>query len=253
MEPTEITKIPRIPTTVNGIQVNFCKSPTCLNFGRPASEAIQGRGAFVPEDKRDTYNLSGYSGGTVLHCKRCGENPPVKSNLAISEELERISKYLIPPVESSCTTVACPNHGVGMSTPKSYLSFGKTKSGSQRYRCRLCKATFAVGGPTLRQKRPEVNEQIFKLLVNKSPFKRICELTGLGSMNTLYWKIDYIHKQCLAFAATQEGRLPDLPIKRLYLSVDRQDHLINWLTTGDKRNVALSALGCADNVLAQRE
>lgn len=247
MEVTGINKAARIPTTVNGIQVNFCKTPTCLNFGRPASEAVQGRGAYVTEEDRDSYVLSGYSGGTVLHCKRCGENPPVKSNLGIYEEVERLNQYLIPPIEPSCPTEACANHNLGISTPKTYLSFGKTKSGSQRYRCRLCKATFAVGGPTLRQKKPELNELVFQLLVNKMPFKRICEVAGLGSMNALYWKIDFIHRQCLAFAATQERRLPGIPIKRLYLSVDRQDHLINWTSAGDKRNVALSALGSADN------
>jgi len=37
-------QLPRIPTTVNGIQVNFCKNPNCLNFGRPASEEVQPRG-----------------------------------------------------------------------------------------------------------------------------------------------------------------------------------------------------------------
>ena len=247
METTEPNKTPRIPTAINGIQVNFCKSPTCLNFGRPASEAVQGRGAHIPEEDRDTYTLSGYIGGAVLKCKHCGETPPVKSNLAISEEVERFSTYLVPSIEPSCPTETCANHSVGISSPKTYLSFGKTNSGSQRYRCRLCKTTFSVGGPTLRQKRPELNEIIFKLLVNKMPFRRICEVAGLGSMNALYWKIDFIHQQCLSFAGAKERRLHDLPLKRLYLSVDRQDHLINWMTTGDKRNVALSAIGCADN------
>ena len=247
METSTESKTPRIPATVKGIQVNFCKSPTCRNYGRSANEAIQGRGAHVPEEDRDTYILSGYVGGAVLKCKRCGETPPVKSNLAISEEIERFNKYLIPSTESSCPTATCSNNSIGISTPKTYLSFGKTKSGSQRYRCRLCKTTFAIGGSTLRQKRPEINETIFSLLVNKMPFNRICEVAKLGSMNALYWKINFIHQQCLAFAGAQERRLSQMPIKRLYLSVDRQEHLINWKTAGDKRNVSLSALGSADN------
>jgi hypothetical protein len=39
----------RIPAEFNGINVNFCKSPTCDNFGTPATnEFEQGRGAVNP-------------------------------------------------------------------------------------------------------------------------------------------------------------------------------------------------------------
>jgi len=76
--------------------------------------------------------------------------------------------------------------------------------------------------------------------------KRMCELASV-SMDTLYRKIDFIHQQCLIFMADQESRLPELPIRRLYLSVDRQDHVINWKQADDKRNIVLSALGTAEN------
>ena len=249
MEHTRTDPQPRIPLAANGIQVNFCKNPNCLNYGKTASEVAQshGRKSATEVGERDTYHITGTPGGVALHCKRCGEYPTVKSNLGISEELDRLNRYFVPTVESSCPTESCPNHAIGVSTPKTYQGFGKTKSGSKRYRCRLCKVTFAVGGPTLRQKRPELNENIFMLLVNKMPFKRICETAGLGSMNALYWKIDFIHQRCLAFAAAQERRLPEIVIPRLYLSVDRQDHIVNWHKADDKRNVVLSALGTADN------
>ena len=243
--------IPRIPSIVNGIQVNFCKNPNCLNYGRPASEASQPRGKKSINGysrETDTYKLSGNRDGRIaLYCKLCGESPTLKSNQGISEELDRLTRYWAPVSEPSCPTAICDNHSISISTPKAYYSFGKTKSGSQRYRCRLCNATFAVGGPTNRQKRPELNEMIFRLLVNKMPFKRICETVELGSMNALYWKIDFIHQRCLAFAASQERRLPEMEIPRLYLSVDRQDHLVNWNKADDKRNIVLNALGTADN------
>ena len=38
-----------------------------------------------------------------------------------------------------------------------------------------------------------------------------------------------------------------MPLKRLYLSVDRQDYMVNWDQADDKRNIMLHALGCADN------
>jgi hypothetical protein len=84
--------------------------------------------------------------------------------------------------------------------------------------------------------------------MNKMPFKRICEAAGIGSMNALYWKIDFIHQQCLAFAAAREKKLlEDMPIRRLYIGTDRQDYMVNWTNAADKRNVVLHAVGSADN------
>lgn len=238
---------PRIPDTAEGIQINFCKNPLCLNYGRQASQMPQPRGLGAATRERDTYTVVGASGGRCnLYCKLCDETLPMKSNLAVYEELERMAEYLNPVPEASCPTVNCDNHRVVVSDRKAYYSFGKTKSGSQRYRCRLCDTTLSVGGPTFRQKRPEVNEQVMELLVNKMPLKRIMEVVGI-SASTLYGKIDFIHQRCLMFAATKERNLRELTIPRVYISVDRQDYLINWSEASDKRNIVLSALGSADN------
>jgi transposase-like protein len=246
-------KTPRIPIAVDGIQVNFCKNPLCLNYGRPADPAEQPRGPGAATRGRDTYTLTGGSGSTGnrdrtrLVCSLCDESLPIKSNVAIHEELERLTAYLQPVMEPSCPSQDCPNHLVGISIPKTYYFFGKTKSGSQRYRCRLCNITFAIGStPTIRQRRPEVNETVFRLLVNKMPLKRICEAADIN-IETLYRKINFIHRQCLVFAAKHEKQLPGLSISRLYISVDRQDHVVNWKKANDKRNITLSALGSADN------
>lgn len=246
-DPTETPS--RIPPAANGIQINFCKNPLCLNFGRPASAAPQQRGRRESTlgDSNDSYIISGDKRGRRnLLCKLCGEAPPIKSNLAISEELDRITEYLVHKLVPSCPKETCSNHSIDITTPKTYYSFGKTKSGSQRYRCRECGTTFAIGGSTFRQKRPEVNEIVFKLLVNKMPFNRIMEVAGI-SAGTLYGKINFIHQQCLAFAASQERQLQEISISRLYLSVDHQDHMINWKKAHEKRNIVLSAIGCADN------
>jgi transposase-like protein len=237
----------RIPIDSDGLQVNFCKNPVCPNFGKPAATERQARG-FQPNVIKDSYIVSGGSDNLHIKCLRCGESPPIKNNLAIREEIERLSDYLAVKQEPSCPNISCDNHLVGLSAPKAYNSFGKTRSGSQRYRCRLCNTTFAISdNPTFRQKHTiVVNELVFKLLVNKMPLKRICETAGIA-MGTLYRKINFIHKQCLAFAASQERRLPKMVIPRVYLSVDRQDYVINWKQAGDKRNIVLSALGSADN------
>jgi transposase-like protein len=240
----------RIPESVAGIQVNFCKNPLCLNYGRPASQERQPRGRGASDRGRDAYTLriSNDSERKVqLICNLCGEILPIKSNFAILEEYSRLSAYLTPHPEASCPSDVCRNHQVGVSTPKAYLSGGLTSTGARRYRCRGCGKTFSVSNnPTSRQRFADKNVDVFRFLVNKVPLKRMSELAGV-TMDTLYRKIDFIHQRCLIFAAAQESCLPALPIRRLYLSVDRQDHLINWKRADDKRNIVLSALGTADN------
>jgi len=83
--------------------------------------------------------------------------------------------------------------------------------------------------------------------MNKSPFRRICEVADIDP-KTLYGKIIFIYGQCLAFAADREKRLLNgMAIPRLYLGVDRQDYVVNWTRHEDRRNVMLHAVGSADN------
>ena len=83
------------------------------------------------------------------------------------------------------------------------------------------------------------------LLMNKMPLRRILETADIAPQ-TLYRKIDFLHSQAMLFAADQERRLPQLPIRRLYLACDRQDHLVNWSRRTDRRPVQFTAVGTAD-------
>jgi hypothetical protein len=53
------------------------------------------------------------------------------------------------------------------------------------------------------------------------PVRRIAEIEEIA-LQTVYDKIDFIHRQCLAFASEWKSKLPDIPIRRLYISVDRR-------------------------------
>jgi transposase-like protein len=234
---------PRIPPEHSGIQVNFCKNPECENYGIAADQCT-GRGA-----QRDRYAV--VSAGRhypVLECRACGEYPPLKSNQGIAEEHERLSAYLSVPPEASCPDADCANHGVGVSAGSPhYRSYGTTRSGSKRYRCNACTKTFSVGYSTVGQKQPHKNRLIFQLLLNKSPFRRWCEIADIAR-GTLYPKIDFLHRQCLAFVGHRERHLlQGFSIPRLYLGVDRQDYIVNWTQREDKRNVQFTAVGSADN------
>jgi hypothetical protein len=128
-----------------------------------------------------------------------------------------------------------------------YKRFGKTDHGSQRWRCLACGKTFSEPArATLRQRMPRKNQQVFRLLMNKMPLRRICESAGI-SMQTLYDKLAFIHRQVLAFAGRRERRLLEgMAHRRLYVAVDRQDYAVNWSQRRDRRNVVLRAIGSAD-------
>jgi transposase-like protein len=248
---------PRVPPLFGGIQVNFCKNPTCANFGVPASTEKQPRGPGAKARNRDNYTVkgAGYSEGRpgtpVLFCEWCKETPPLKSNKGIHEEVERIAAYLQTP-EPSCPNPDYINHGVGISQGKGhYYSKGPTPSGSQHYQCRACPKSFTVNTskPAKNHLLPHKNSEIYGMLVNAVPMRRICKISGI-SQKTLYDKIRFIHRQAMAFVSRRERRLltGELALDKLYLSVDRQDHLVNWANRKDKRQTQFQAVGTADNV-----
>lgn len=246
---------PRIPLEVAGIQVNFCKNPNCPNFGEPASSEKQPRGPGAKERGRDRYRVTGSTHGRerlvpVLTCLMCNESPPIKSNQGVHEERERMAAYLATP-EPSCPSGSCPNHGVGVNQEKGrYHRKGTSAAGSPRWVCLACRRTFSVNisKPAKNHHLPHKNSEVFSLLVNGVAMRRICKIARI-SQKTLYDKIRFIHRQAMAFVARRERRLltGEVPLEKLYLSVDRQDHLINWTNRKDKRQSVFQAVGTADN------
>ena len=236
--------LPRIPLEHAGIQVNFCKNPECANYGIPA--AVDGK--FAKRANADRYVVvSSGSHTPQLRCKACGEHLPVKSNVGVAEEIARLQAVVAPTRAPTCPDPACANHTVPVTTPKAYQSFGLTKSGSRRYRCKACQKTFAVGTATRYQKQPAKTAEIFKLLMNKSPLRRICEVAEIHP-ETLYHRLGFLATQCNAFTGHHEAQLATMPITRLYLATDRQDYAINWAVRKDKRNTVFQGVATADNV-----
>lgn len=253
-----MTKIPkkysgRIPHTVGGIQVNFCKDPKCRNFGCPALVSIKGKPLLNGIGKggkpsRDRYTISSRGKGLPeLSCNGCEDTPPMKSNKGIVEELARMTAYLDPRPPRGCSTPGCMNADIDVDIPVAFQRFGTTASGSQRYRCRSCGRVRSVPSTTIkRQRKSHKNKTLFKCLVNKVPLRRICEIAEIN-ISSLYDKIDFFQRQCLAFGAHMERRLQQLPFNRLYISVDRQVYSVNWNDTNEKRNILLQCVGSADN------
>lgn len=239
---TSTLKHPRIPPEHGGFQVNHCKSPVCQNYGVPPEQAsVRGKNCYTLDSRN--------RGISSCICTFCGEGFPLKSNLGIAEEVERMAAYLSPPDAVFCRNDACANHTdqVPVGTAGAYASFGKTTTGSPRWRCSVCNKTFSQNTKaTARQRDHHKNKTIFKLLVNKMPVRRIIEVANI-SPKTFYHRLDFLHRQCQAFSAHRERALASLPIRRLYLGVDRQDYLVNWIVRKDKRSIQLSAIAAVDN------
>ena len=243
-EPRRGASLPRIPAEWDGIQLNFCKNPACANYGIPPEQ--ESRKGTPAHNNPNSYRIVSAGRGLPLaRCGACGESFGLKSNQGIVEERDRLRPKTAEPC---CPDDACANHGVGVSAGKPfYSSFGKTSAGSPRWKCMACSKTFsAAAKSTSRQRLTHKNKEVFALLVNKAPLRRIVEITGL-SPQTVYDKIDFIHRQCLAFGASREAKLPELAIRRLYIGVDKQDHAINWTKREDRRNIVLSAAAFVDN------
>lgn len=223
------------PVTFNGIQYNTCKNPKCVNFGcNPQTTA----GAYAI-----TYGGKKFP---LLKCVACGETPPIKSNEGIDEEVKRLIAHTLGETPLTCLDKACLNHTVPVGTKKAYRAFGKTASGTQRYRCNVCLKTVSRPKLSSGQRETYHNLDIFKMLVNKVPLSRIVDMLGI-SWSLLYNRIDYIHAQCMQFAGNREAKLLDMAFERLNISVDKQDHIVNWTERKDKRNVVLSAMTSVDN------
>lgn len=233
----------RIPSSAEGLQANCCKNPLCENFGISAKDGLV-RGK-KPED-RDRYSLTGGKTSAIsLTCKTCKISSVVKSNQAILEEYRRLEGDARNQITLQCPDPDCRSIS---SLPK-LRPHGKTPSGSQRYRCLTCGATFTPGVRHRTQRRPELDEFVFRLLVNKMPMRRICETAHIPA-STLYSKIQYIADKARAFSAAMEEPLWNrtIPLRRLYISSDRQDYVFNWGSQMDRRNVHLNAMSSVDNI-----
>ena len=229
-----------IPAPEGGIQVNHCRTPGCSNFG--VWPALVSSGAGRGFRRGDKYTVVGSGGVAAIRCADCGSGANLKSNSAVKAEFERLRRYLAPLSPVRCSTPSCKNATEVFATHEveaRFQRFGRTASGSHRWRCRACKATVSVGGPNRRQKRHHLNISAFRLLMNATGPSRMAEILGCGD-GTVYDKIDFIHRQCRLFVAERERRLPEMTFDRLDICTDQQTYLVNWPTRRVRKQVLIN-------------
>lgn len=239
---------PRVPPADGDIQSNFCRNINCENFGvSPQDKVSSGRTKAGQVRVQDGYRMSTNGKRTRLTCAKCGQHSSVKSNAGIKEELDRISAYLNPPPPPSCPNPECANHGKSAATSEGlYLSRGYTSAGSPRWWCKACGSTFSARKLARKHLKSHKDAEIFSLVVNKGAIRTMARHTRL-SPQTVYDRLDFIHRQCLAFLGDRERRIADLNLRRLYISTDRQDYVLNWSSLKDRKNTQFTAVASADN------
>lgn len=239
----------RVPPAYEGLQINFCRNIFCDNYGQPVDPTPipTGRGHTSPDD----YRVGGkaLTGEATFFCRLCSTATSTKSNLAIRQEYHRLHAYLKPAGPVVCTNPDCPNSkpSDGSSQRNRFRPYGHTKAGSPRYRCLSCGKTFSTPArPSLRQQLVHKNRLIFRLLINKVPLSRICEIADV-SPKTLYTKIDFIHRRCLEFLGSRERRFYGEKFESLYIAMDQQAIMVNWDSMRARKNIVLSLLAAAEN------
>jgi hypothetical protein len=84
---TSTQSYPWIPPERDGIQVNHCKSPVCPNYGVAAGQSsVRGSNSYILDSRN--------KGISSCICTSCGVGFPLKSNLGVAEEVERMDGVL---------------------------------------------------------------------------------------------------------------------------------------------------------------
>lgn len=240
-------KQPRVPAPSNGVNVNRCSRPTCKNFNIPATTTRTDPCYTIVGNKKN---------GSSIKCKNCGGYYTVKSNQAVTQEIERATcKPQLSRVYKqdgiACSNLDCDNFGIHAEIPSPYYTgVGVTRKGNRRFKCKGCGKTFTRGSEKRRshpQSRAYDNVELFKHLVNQTGINRAIELTGLAPYS-IYKKIDMFYERCVYFLQNREERLKNMELPWMRIAVDRQEYQVNWNKRKDKRNVMLSAIGSADKV-----
>ena len=240
----------RLPLEADDIQVNTCTNPYCNNFGiKPIN------GNKIEKLERDKHfvivgiNRVSKKGEVIksrgVKCKNCGVISSVHSNYACAEELSRFISSRAKAI--SCRNKECRNNGVLLETnPSHYRKFGKSQSGSIRYRCKACLSTFSVSSNSNhRLRKPEKTVEILKLLVNKVPMRRICEIADV-SPSLVYQRIDRIYDVFSKFSEHDKPVFSKLDAEFLHLCSDSQDITLNWDTSLDRRITVLKSFATAE-------
>lgn len=158
-----------LPKDADGLQLNFCKTLACDNFG-------------LSDAKRYVLQHANPKRPAMV-CRECGAFPPLLNNRDVVNELHRL-RHVHSDGLPACRNDACDNFGLSVHTHKHlYHAFGYSGD-RQRYRCKACQSTF-VDKWSGANKKLQFQENLMGLLFTGYSVREICRKLSINPKNVL--------------------------------------------------------------------
>lgn len=179
----------KLPKDADGLQLNFCKTLACDNFGLSDAERYVLQHV---NPKRPT-----------MVCRECGAFPPLLNNQEVLNELTRLRQVHSDGLPA-CRSKECNNFGLSVHTHKSlYHAFGYSGD-RQRYRCKECQSTFVDKWSGANNKL-QLQENLLGLLFISFSVREVCRKLQINP-KTFYDHVDHIASRCRRKLAMFDAR-----------------------------------------------
>ncbi len=211
----------QLPADADGLQLNFCKTLACDNFGLSDAERYVLQHA---NPKRPT-----------MVCRECGAFPPLLNNQEVLNELVRL-RQLHSDGLPACRNSECENSGQSVHTHKHlYHAFGYSGD-RQRYRCKNCHSTFVDKWSGV-NKKLVFQENLFGLLFMGYSVREVCRKLHINP-KTFYDHIDHIASRCRRKLAMVDARwvnhAKSFEFSSQYMSLQpKSNNGVFWIATGE--------------------
>ncbi|WED23584.1 lactate dehydrogenase [Vibrio sp. JC009] len=179
----------KLPVDADGLQLNFCKTLACDNFG-------------LSDAKRYVLQHVNPKRPTMV-CRECGAFPPLLNNQEVLNELQRL-RQLHSDGLPACRNNDCENFGLSVHTHKHlYHAFGYSGD-RQRYRCKQCQSTFVDKWSGVNSKLA-FQENLLALLFTGYSVREVCRKLSINP-KTFYDHLDHIASRCRRKLAMFDAR-----------------------------------------------
>jgi transposase-like protein len=224
------------------IQYNHCDDPFCKWFG------LDQERFFSVKNKPSRYKLTGSSAhdSRKITCNRdpiqsqigitwdCDTHPV--SNWSIAEEIKRLATIESVKDWEPEYIFHKENCGTDNLNPfehqRAFYKQGKSTGKSQRWQCKVCKKFTNVlpmreETTNYYQQRNDIIPMFIKLLLNRTPVKRTCEILQIGS-ETYYNKLEWMYRRCLEFMERHEEKtFKSKTFDTVWLNTDKMIYHLN--------------------------
>lgn len=213
-----------LPKDADGLQLNFCKTLACDNFGLSDAKHYVLQHA---NPKRP-----------AMVCRECGAFPPLLNNQEVLNELRRLRKVHSDGLPA-CRNSDCDNFGKTVHTHKHlYHAFGFSGD-RQRYRCKCCQSTF-VDKWSGSNAKLSVQESLLGYLFTGYSVREICRKLSINP-KTFYDHVEQISSRCRRKLAMFDARwtkhADSYSFASNYTALQpRSDNAVYWFVTCDAQS-----------------